>query len=78
LATPESTADLYDPLSILKLIGRKPAAGRRQDRALLLHVRPLLLLNEDHRGVGKCVSEQGIAKTNGAGKLVLQKRVKKN
>ncbi len=28
---------------------RNPPAGRRQDRALLLHVRPALLLDEDHR-----------------------------
>ena len=28
---------------------RNPAAGRRQDRALLLHVRPAFLLDEDHR-----------------------------
>ena len=28
---------------------RNPAAGRRQDRAFLLHVRPALLLDEDHR-----------------------------
>ena len=28
---------------------RNPAAGRRQDRAFLLHVRPALLLHEDHR-----------------------------
>ena len=29
---------------------RNPAAGRRQDRALLLHVRPAFLLDEDHGG----------------------------
>jgi phosphomethylpyrimidine synthase len=29
---------------------RNPAAGRRQARALLLHVRPALLLDEDHAG----------------------------
>ena len=39
-----------DPVTAREFHDADPAAGRRQDRPLLLHVRPALLLHEDHRG----------------------------
>ena len=51
---------------------RNLAAGRRQDRALLLHVRPALLLDEDHRGRPQIrrrtrdLRGRGLEKRNGA------------
>ncbi len=39
-----------DPRNRPRVPRRNPAAGRRQDRPLLLDVRPALLLDENHRG----------------------------
>ena len=55
-----------DPVTARGVPRRNPPAGRRENRSLLLHVRPALLLDEDHRDVRKYAAEQGIAEGRSA------------
>jgi phosphomethylpyrimidine synthase len=55
-----------DPVTAARIPRRDPAAGRRQDRALLLHVRPALLLDEDHRRRAEICGRAGRGRRGGA------------
>ena len=50
-----------DPATAREFHDETLPAGRRQARPFLLHVRPALLLDEDHRGRAQYAAEQGVS-----------------